>query len=193
MKSDVGGKENIVEDARMFYAEKQGDWASFIKMATERLDKGGMSDFIVYNWGVRLNVECQDPVFREAIAVLMERRAKELSTSTEPSDIQMMKSFESIADRIRHPEKYKKQSSVVTISGKVNALRPGENVVQVVKQEGHSKQVIDSCTIQSDGTYEMKVTVKNPGLYELDCQRGQKATIWLGDEDVSVDFPGFGT
>ena len=53
----------------------------------------------------------------------------------------MMKSFESIADRIRHPEKYKKQSSVVTISGKVNALRPGENVVQVVKQEGHSKQV----------------------------------------------------
>ena len=193
MKSDVGGKENIVEDARMFYAEKQGDWASFIKMATERLDKGGMSDFIVYNWGIRLNVECQDPVFREAIAALMERRAKELSTSTEPSDIQMMKSFESIADRIRHPEKYKKQSSVVTISGKVNALSPGENVVQVVKQEGRSKQVIDSCTIQSDGTYEMKVTVKNPGLYELDCQRGQKATIWLGDEDVSVDFPGFGT
>ena len=99
-------------------------------------------------------------VFREAIAALTERRAKELSTSTEPSDIQMMKSFESIADRIRHPEKYKKQSSVVTISGKVNALRPGENVVQVVKQEGHSKQVIDSCTIQSDGTYEMKVTVR---------------------------------
>ena len=102
-----------------------------------------MSDFIVYNWGIRLNVECQDPVFREAIAALMERRAKELSTSTEPSDIQMMKSFESIADRIRHPEKYKKQSSVVTISGKVNALRPGENVVQVVKQEGRSKQVTE--------------------------------------------------
>ena len=60
----------------------------------------------------------------------------------------------------------------------------------MVKQEGHSKQVIDSCTIQSDGTYEMKVTVKNPGLYELDCQRGQKTAIWLGDEDVSVDFPG---
>ena len=58
------------------------------------------SVFIVYNWGVRLNVECQDPVFREAIAVLMERRAKELSTSTEPSDIQMMKSFESLEQTV---------------------------------------------------------------------------------------------
>ena len=100
MKSDVGGKENIVEDARMFYAEKQGDWASFIKMATERLDKGGMSDFIVYNWGIRLNVECQDPVFREAIAALTERRAKELSTSTEPSDIQMKIGRASCRERV---------------------------------------------------------------------------------------------
>ena len=56
MKSDVGGKENIVEDARMFYAEKQGDWASFIKMATERLDKVGF-----YRLQLGSTLECRMP------------------------------------------------------------------------------------------------------------------------------------
>ena len=37
------------------------------------------------------------------------------------------------------------------------------------------------------------VILKIRVFFVADCQRGQKATIWLGDEDVSVDFPGFGT
>ena len=78
------------------------------------------------------------------------------------------------------------------ITGKIAALSDKGNIIRVLKKEGFSKQAIDSCEAKSDGTYELKMRVEQPGVYILECQGGQRVEFWAGDEDVHVDFPGFG-
>ena len=37
-------------------------------------------------------------------------------------------------------------------------------MIRVIKKEGFFKEVVDSCAIKSDGTYELKMRVATPGV-----------------------------
>lgn len=63
-KADVDGKYDIISTAKMSNAERLGDWEEYIKLGTERLEKGGVSDMVLYNWGLRINRMCQDEDLR---------------------------------------------------------------------------------------------------------------------------------
>ncbi|WP_099291565.1 TlpA family protein disulfide reductase [Butyricimonas sp. Marseille-P3923] len=194
LKRDIDRKEQIISDARMNYAMKAGNWAEFVRLGSERLQAGENSEFIVYNWGLRVNMACKDMVLREEVAKWMEQFAMACDRKPNAKESASLKnSFLTVTDKLRHPEKNDKNyRPTITITGKVAALREGEDIIRLIKKEGFFKQVIDSCDIKSDGTYELKMRVENPGVYILECQGGQRVEFWAGKEDVRVDFPGFG-
>lgn len=194
MKKDIDRKEIIVSDARMNYAMKTGDWNKYVQLGNERLEAGEKNDFIVYNWGVRVNFACKDMTVREEVAKWMDRFAAACDAKPEASGSASLKnSYLTIADKLRHPEKNDKNyRPTIAITGKVAALREGEDVIRVIKKDGFFKQTIDSCEVKPDGTYELKMRVEQPGVYTLQCQGGQQVNFWAGEEDVKVNFPGFG-
>ena len=194
MKKDIDRKEQIISDARMHYAMKAGDWAKYVQLGNERLEAGENNDFVVYNWGLRVNFACKDMALREEVAKWMERFADACDRKPNAKEMGGLKnSYMNVADKLRHPEKNDKNyRPTITIQGKVAALRDGEDIIRVIKKEGFLKQAIDSCEIKPDGTYELKMKVEQPGVYLLECQGGQRVNFWAGDEEVNVDFPGFG-
>lgn len=106
MKKDIDRKEIIVSDARMNYAMKMGDWNKYVQLGNERLEAGEKNDFIVYNWGVRVNFACKDMTVREEVAKWMDRFAAACDGKPEASGAASLKnSYLTIADKLRHPEK----------------------------------------------------------------------------------------
>lgn len=63
-KADVEGKYEIIADAKMANAEKLGDWKTYLKLGDEKLKAGKVSDLVLYNWGLRINKQCQDLAMR---------------------------------------------------------------------------------------------------------------------------------
>ena len=194
MKKDIDRKGQIISDARMNYAMKAGDWEEYVQLGNERLQAGEDNTFVVYNWGLRVNVGCKDMTVREEVAKWMEQFAMACDRKPDAKESASFKnSFLIIADKLRHPEKNDKNyRPTIVITGKIAALSDKGNIIRVLKKEGFSKQAIDSCEAKSDGTYELKMRVEQPGVYILECQGGQRVEFWAGDEDVQVDFPGFG-
>lgn len=190
MKTDLAHKEEIIFDNRMLYAMKSNNWAECIRLGNEYMLTDGSQDFKIYNWGLRANVDCKDSLQREQIARWMDIQA--LACRRNPKMVPLIRFFEDLAGKLRHPERNAKDyCPTVILKGKVNALREGEDMIRVIKKEGFFKQVVDSCPIAEDGTYRLEMKVKEPGAYILDCQGGQQTKVWLGDEEVSVDFLGF--
>lgn len=194
MKKDIRGKEQIIMDARMAYAMNTGDWAKYVQMGTDRLNDGEKSDFVVYNWALRVNMQCNDTELREKAAEWMDRMAIDCDRRPQSdATISLKKSFLRVADQLRHPEKKDKNyRPTITISGKIAALTDNDNTIKIIKKDGFFKQTVDSCEAKLDGTYELKMKVEKPGMYILECQGGQKVDFWAGTEDLKVDFPGFG-
>ena len=63
-KAKVEGREDITISAKMNNAEKIGDWKTYIEIGTERIKQGGVSDLLLYNWGLRVNKQCKDKALR---------------------------------------------------------------------------------------------------------------------------------
>ena len=194
MKTDLKQREQIIDEARMYYAMKTNNWQEYIRLGNERIKKGLNDDFMIYNWGLKVNVLCKDMVLREEAAKWLDVIAANCDKKPNDKDMAALKNtFLGVADKLRHPEKNDKNyRPTINISGKVAALREGEDMIRVIKKEGFFKEVVDSCAIKSDGTYELKMRVATPGVYILECQGGQRVEFWAGTEDLSVDFPGFG-
>ena len=81
---------------------------------------------------------------------------------------------------------------VITIKGKVqfpdNRLK-----MEIVERNGFDKTVLDSCEVNADGTYELKMKVERPGVYQLDCQKWQAVQFWAEDENLEINFRGMDT
>ena len=145
----------------MNYAMKAGDWEEYVQLGNERLQAGEDNTFVVYNWGLRVNVGCKDMTVREEVAKWMEQFAMACDRKPDAKESASFKnSFLIIADKLRHPEKNDKNyRPTIVITGKIAALSDKGNIIRVLKKEGFSKQAIDSCEAKSDGTYELKMRV----------------------------------
>ena len=166
MQKDIKGKEQIIMDARMAYAMNTGDWAKYVQMGTDRLNDGEKSDFVVYNWALRVNMQCNDTELREKAAEWMDRMAIDCDRRPQSdATVSLKKSFLRVADQLRHPEKKDKNyRPTITISGKIAALTDNDNTIKIIKKDGFFKQTVDSCEAKLDGTYELKMKVEKPGM-----------------------------
>lgn len=81
---------------------------------------------------------------------------------------------------------------VITIKGKVQFPDNRFNM-EIVERNGFDKTIIDSCKVNADGTYLLKMKVEKPGAYSLDCQKWQGVEFWAEDEDLEIDFRGMDT
>lgn len=77
----------------------------------------------------------------------------------------------------------------ITIKGNVKFPYKQEKM-KVVERQGFDKKIIDSCSVNPDGSYELKMKVERPGVYTLDCQMWQSVSFWAEDEDMTIDFRG---
>lgn len=106
MKADVMGKAEIVEDAKMYNAEKLGDWKTYIDLGDAKLKAGKVGDMILYNWGLRVNRMCKDAALRERAAAWFER-AVETCKKREAEGTEGMMSFrpyfEKLASDLQKP------------------------------------------------------------------------------------------
>ena len=116
-KADVEGKYDIISDAKMSNAEKLGDWKEYIKLGTERLKKGGVSDMLLYNWGLRVERQCKDADLRFQAAKWLDNAAaasaeQEVSNQGNDSSIPMMMSwgkyFKEVSAQLKQPWQEKK-------------------------------------------------------------------------------------
>lgn len=116
-KADVEGKYDIISDAKMSNAEKLGDWKEYIKLGTERLKKGGVSDMLLYNWGLRVERQCKDADLRLQAAKWLDNAAaasaeQEVSNQGNDSSIPMMMSwgkyFKEVSAQLKQPWQEKK-------------------------------------------------------------------------------------
>lgn len=80
----------------------------------------------------------------------------------------------------------------ITIKGKVQFPYEKFNM-EVIERNGFDKTVIDSCKVNPDGTYEIRMKVERPGVYTLDCQKWQSVQFWAEDEDLEINFRGMDT
>ena len=80
----------------------------------------------------------------------------------------------------------------ITIKGKVQFPYEKFNM-EVVERNGFDKTVLDSCKVNEDGTYEIRMKVERPGVYTLDCQKWQSVRFWAEDEDLEINFRGMDT
>ena len=116
-KADVEGKYDIISDAKMSNAERLGDWKEYIKLGTERLKKGGVSDMLLYNWGLRVERQCKDADLRFQAAKWLDNAAaasaeQEVSNQGNDSSIPMMMSwgkyFKEVSAQLKQPWQEKK-------------------------------------------------------------------------------------
>lgn len=81
---------------------------------------------------------------------------------------------------------------VITIKGKVQ-FPDNRFKMEIVERNGFDKTVLDSCEVNADGTYELKMKVERPGVYQLDCQKWQAVQFWAEDENLEINFRGMDT
>ena len=98
-KAKVEGREDIVINAEMTNAEKIGAWKTYIEIGTERLKKGGVSDLLLYNWGLRVNKQCKDKVLRLLAAKWFDDAAAEAAKKETEGKRNMM-SYKTYFERI---------------------------------------------------------------------------------------------
>lgn len=77
----------------------------------------------------------------------------------------------------------------ITIRGKVEFPNNRYNL-EIIRQEGFDRILIDSCKVGEDGRYEFRMKVERPGLYTLDCQKWQAVNFWAEDENLEINFRG---
>ncbi len=77
----------------------------------------------------------------------------------------------------------------ITIKGKVQFDDPRFNM-EIVKNEGFDKIIIDTFNINPDGTFNHRMKVEKPGVYTLNCKKWESVNFWAEDEDLEINFRG---
>lgn len=81
----------------------------------------------------------------------------------------------------------------ITIKGKVEFTGGKQDFTVQVKEKSGDKATMAQTTVKPNGEYLIKMEVKKPGLYSLDCGGVQWAQIWAEDENLEVNFRGVDT
>ena len=82
--------------------------------------------------------------------------------------------------------------NTVTINGKVEFVG-NDKKVSVTTYKGFEKMTLGETEIAPDGTYSLSVTVDKPTRAFVTCCLEQRATVWLEDENLGIDFRGIDT
>ena len=93
---------------------------------------------------------------------------------------------------IKNTEKSNDGNNIITLKGKVRFDDP-KFKMQIIQRNGFDKKVLGEFDINTDGTYEYKFEVENPGVYTLDCKKWQTVQFWAEDENLEIDFRGYDT
>jgi len=86
----------------------------------------------------------------------------------------------------------KSSNDIITVSGKVK-FPDNRFKMAIIKRDGFDKIIMDSCNVNSDGTYKFTFKVDEPGVYYLDCQKWQGVSFWAEDENLKINFRGMDT
>ncbi len=81
------------------------------------------------------------------------------------------------------------QQSEITVKGTVQFPVEGINI-RVSQVLNKSKKLIDSISVNPDKTFEKTIKLPAPGVYEIDCQKGELLNFWGENETVEVNFRG---
>src|ERR1700712_798075 len=79
-------------------------------------------------------------------------------------------------------------SWTITLKGKVAFPQPGRILFQELRPDGNGK--IDSIQLAKDNTYEKKITLSEPGYYQMNFFNKQMLNIILYKSNVEVDVDG---
>ena len=82
--------------------------------------------------------------------------------------------------------------NTVTINGKVEFVG-NDKKVSVTTYNGFENITLGETEIAPDGTYTLSVTVDKPTRAFVTCCLEQRATVWLEDENLGIDFRGIDT
>jgi len=77
-KKKVEGGRQIVRNARMYAAERLGDWKTFLTLAEEKWNEEKLADAELYRWGVKINEQCTDEGLRYKMAQWLAGRVVEI-------------------------------------------------------------------------------------------------------------------
>lgn len=96
------------------------------------------------------------------------------------------------ASETKNIEKSEKGNNIITLKGNVKFDDPNFKM-QIVQRNGFDKTILGEFDIDSDGNYEHKFEVVEPGVYTLDCKKWQSVNFWAEDENLEIDFRGYDT
>lgn len=82
-----------------------------------------------------------------------------------------------------------KKDNTIVIKGKIKFPEP-KFAMTIFRSEGFDKKIIDTIKVNADGTFNHTMTVENPGVYNIDCQKWQRLSFWAEDEDLDITFRG---
>ncbi len=111
-KTDVQDQEEIIANAKMANAEKVGDWKTYISLGNEQLKAGRVGDMLLFNWGLRVDQQCKDEVYRKQAAQWFIDAAAVSAKKEAEGTVGMMsyrKFFEELAVSLQNPWKEKKR------------------------------------------------------------------------------------
>ena len=109
-KTDIPGRHTMIEDAKMYNAEKLLDWKTYIKLGSKKLKTGKVTDMQLFNWGLRINQQCADDALRQQAAKWFDEaveRCKKDEAEGKVSMFSYKSIFEGQAKDLRQPIKIK--------------------------------------------------------------------------------------
>lgn len=105
-KTDVQEQEGIIANAKMANAEKIGDWKTYISLGNEQLKAGRVSDMLLFNWGLRMDQQCKDDLYRKQAAQWFVDAVAASAKKEAEGNVGMMsyrKFFEELAAALKRP------------------------------------------------------------------------------------------
>ena len=102
MKTDLKQREQIIDEARMYYAMKTNNWQEYIRLGNERIKKGLNDDFMIYNWGLKVNVLCKDMVLREEAAKWLDVIAANCDKKPNDKYMAALKNYHHVVYQMTH-------------------------------------------------------------------------------------------
>lgn len=81
------------------------------------------------------------------------------------------------------------QQSEIIVKGTVEFPVKGIDI-KISQLVNKSKVLVDSITVNPDKTFQKTITLPAPGIYEIDCQKWERVSVWGENENIEINFRG---
>lgn len=81
------------------------------------------------------------------------------------------------------------QQSEIIVKGTVEFTVKGIDI-KISQLVNKSKVLVDSITVNPDKTFQKTITLPAPGIYEIDCQKWERVSVWGENENIEINFRG---